>query len=160
MIDDKCSGWKSFGSILFFRPVWTEKVGRCWCSIKNISGWLKGLLAEQQKKTQEENLQFFGGYGFYCWAIPLLSIILCKWKELCSIVNRSVKVGNHQSNEIRGQCGEWDEDWEKANFTVEFKIWSFRPLIFIITIIYSLEKVSDYRERGRAWWKLVTTLPE
>ena len=51
--------WKSFGSILFFRPVWTEKVGRCWCSIKNISGWLKGLLAEQQKKTQEENLQLF-----------------------------------------------------------------------------------------------------
>ena len=51
--------WKSFGSILFFRPVWTEKVGRCWCWIKNISGWLKGLLAEQQKKTQEENLQLF-----------------------------------------------------------------------------------------------------
>ena len=113
-----------------------------------------------KKDTGGKSSAFLVGYGFYCWVIPLLSIILCKWKELCSIVNRSVKVGNHQSNEIRGQCGEWDEDWEKANFTVEFKIWSFRPLIFIITIIYSLEKVSDYRERGRAWWKLVTTLPE
>ena len=160
LIDDKCSGWKSFGSILFFRTCVIWKSRRALVLDHKYIRMAKRAPGGARKKDTRKSSALFGGYEFYCWATPLLSIILCKWKELCSIVNRSVKVGNHQTNEIRGQCGEWDEDWEKVNFTVEFKIWSPRPLVLIITIINSLDKVSDCRERGRAWWKLVTTLPE